>query len=151
MIDPKEQTAYAYKFDRAVPDFDDSKPLFVFDNICVLCSGGTAFLMKCDRRQSINFTSAQGELGQALYAHFGLALDDSYLFIVEGRGYTMSDGYFALARSLGGLWKFAFVFRLVPRPLREAVYRMIASNRYSLFGKTEACALLSDEQRARLI
>ena len=143
--------AYSYRDDPQVPDFDDSRPLFVFDNVCVLCSGGARFIMQHDRKERIALTSAQGELGSALYRHYGLRMDDSYLFLADGQAYEMSEGYFQLARRLGGVWRLAGVSRIVPGPLRDAIYRLVACNRYRWFGKTEACALLTPDQRARLL
>lgn len=143
---------YSYRADPDVPDFDDSHPLFVFDNVCVLCSTGVAFLMHRERADHIRFTSAQDALGQALYRHYGMEMDDSYLFIANGTASTMSDGYFDIAREMGGPWHMALVFRLVPRAVREAAYGLIARNRYRWFGKARvACALLTEEQRRRLI
>lgn len=145
------RSAYSYRTDPEVPDFDDERPLFVFDNVCVLCSSGASFLMRHDPSHRIAFTSAQGDVGRALYRHYGLELDESYLFLAHGRAFTMSDGYLALVRELGGWWRVLLVGRLVPRPVRDAIYRSIARNRYRWFGKTQACALLSDDQRSRLL
>ncbi|MEE4289927.1 MAG: DCC1-like thiol-disulfide oxidoreductase family protein [Erythrobacter sp.] len=143
---------YSYRDNPAVPPFDDSRPVFIFDHVCVLCSGGVSFIMKHDRRGTIAFTPAQGELGSALARHFGIDWDESYIFIRNGRAFTKSDGYFEVARTLGGWWRLALAFRLIPRPLRNWMYDRIARNRYNWFGKTEeACALLTPEQRARLI
>ena len=50
---------YSYRDDPAVPAFDDSTALFVFDGVCVLCSGGAAFLMRHDRHARMNFTPAR--------------------------------------------------------------------------------------------
>ena len=142
---------YSYRADPAVPEFDDSRPLFVFDDVCVLCSGGASFLMRHDRDGAIAFTSAQGEIGRALYRHYEMAMDDTYLFLADGRAYSMSEGYFQLAKRLGGIWRLSAIARIVPRPVRDFVYRMIARNRYRWFGKTRACALLTPEQKARLL
>lgn len=142
---------YSYRSDPSVPAFDDSRPLFVFDDVCVLCSSGAAWLMRHDRARKIAFTSAQGDIGQALYRHCGLEMDATYLFLANGRASTMSAGYFALARELGGWWRLAQIGRIVPRFLADALYGLIARNRYRWFGRTEACALLTDDQRARLL
>lgn len=75
------RATFSYRNDPAVPDFDDSKALFVFDGVCVLCSGGAAWLMRHDRHARINLTSAQSPLGQALYHHYGMIMDESYLLI----------------------------------------------------------------------
>lgn len=141
---------YSYRGDPAVPAFDDSRPLFIFDNVCVLCSRGVRFVMRHDRAGQIAFTSAQGPIGQALYRHYGLKMDETYLFLANGRASTMSAGYFALARELGGWWRLATLGRVLPRAVLDALYRVIARNRYRWFGRAEACALLTEEQRARL-
>lgn len=142
---------YSYRTDPTVPPFDDSRPLFVFDQVCVLCSGGASFMMRHDHAKRIAFTPAQGEIGQALYRHYGVAMDETYLFLANGRAATMSEGYFFMARELQGWWRLARVLRVVPRILRDAVYRLVARNRYRWFGRTESCALLTVDQRARLL
>lgn len=147
-----KQPPYSFRSDPNVPDFDDSKPLFVFDNVCVLCSGGAGFIMRFDRKRTVNFTSAQGELGEALCRHYGLDWDKSYLFVRNGQPYTKSSGYFQVARALGGIWTIGLVFQIVPRQFRDWIYDAIARNRYKWFGRTkEACAMLTREQRERLI
>ena len=96
------RSPFSYREDRAVPAFDDSRALFVFDGVCVLCSGGAAWLMRHDRKALVNFTPAQEALGQALYRHYGVEMDESYLLIAGGRAYTASRGYSELSRILGG-------------------------------------------------
>lgn len=143
---------YSYRDNPEVPAFDDSRPVFIFDHVCVLCSGGVSFIMKHDHKAAIAFTPAQGPIGDALARHFGIDWDESYIFVSQGRAFTKSHGYFEVARFLGGWWKLALAFRIIPRPLRDWAYDMIARNRYRWFGKTaEACQLLTPEQRARLI
>ena len=61
------------------------------------------------------------------------------------------SGYFKLADILGGWFRLGRVFRLVPRGVRDGIYDWVATNRYRLFGKSELCALLTDDQRARLV
>lgn len=141
----------SYREDGAVPTFDDNQPLFVFDGVCVLCSGGANWLMRHDRKALINFSPAQEALGQALYAHYGIEMDESYLLIANGRSYTASRGYLELCVILGGWWRVLRIFAIIPEGLRDWVYALIARNRYRWFGKTEYCKLLTEEQRRRLI
>jgi predicted DCC family thiol-disulfide oxidoreductase YuxK len=145
------RSPYAYRDDTNVPSFDDSKALFVFDGVCVLCSTGASWLMRFDRNRRVNFTSAQGPLGQALYVHFGLQMDESYLLIDQGRAYTASAGYLQLCKVLGGPWHLLRIGSFIPSSLRDWIYAQIARNRYRWFGKTEFCALLTDEERERLV
>lgn len=144
-------SAFSYRGDPAVPGFDDSRPLFVFDGHCGLCSGGVRWLMHADRKRAIAFTSAQGELGGALYRHYGVEIDATYLLIDRGQAYGMSEGYFRLLPYLGGVWHLWRIVGIVPEFLRDAVYRLVARNRYRWFGKYDYCVLLTDDQRARLL
>src|SRR5215831_1532991 len=96
--------AYSYRGDTAVPGFDDSRALFVFDGLCVLCSGGASLIMRSDRRAKVNFTSTQGALGEALYRHYGVDPDETYVLIANGRAFTASRGYLELCAIIGGCW-----------------------------------------------
>lgn len=127
------------------------RPLFVFDGHCVLCSGGASFIMKHDREGRIEFASGQSELGTRLYQAVGLPVDDSYL-LIDGDGWHIkSDGYFQLARHLGGWWRAALIARIIPRPVRDWAYDKVAANRYQWFGRVGQCVLLTPVQRARLV
>jgi predicted DCC family thiol-disulfide oxidoreductase YuxK len=132
-------------------DLVSPHPIFVFDGVCVLCSTGASFIMRHDPRGKVRFLSAQSPLGSAIYAHFGLPIDASYLLITPEGTFKKTTGFFRLADILGGWFRLGKVFRLVPRPIRDVVYDWVATNRYRLFGKSEQCALLSGEQRARLV
>jgi len=142
---------FSYRDDPAVSAFDDSRPLFVFDGVCVLCSGGAALVMRRDKEGRINMASAQSPLGEALYRHYGLALDDSYLFLSGGRAFTKSAGYLVVFTTLGGWWRLLKIASVFPERVSDWLYDRIAANRYRWFGKADYCALLSDDQRRRLI
>jgi len=132
-------------------DLVSPHPIFVFDGYCVLCSTGASFIMRHDPSGKVRFLSAQSPLGMAVYAHFALPLDASYLLITPEGTFTKTTGYFKLADILGGWFRLGKIFRLVPRAIRNVVYDWVATNRYRLFGKSEQCALLSADQRARLV
>ena len=141
----------SYRDDPAVPTFDDGRPLFVFDGVCVLCSGGASWMMRYDKRGRVNFAPAQEALGQALYAHYGVNMDESYLLIANGRAFTASRGYLELCWILGGWWHILRVAAVIPEPLRDRLYALVARNRYRWFGKADYCALLTAAQRSRLL
>ena len=134
-----------------MPAFDDGRALFVFDGVCVLCSGGAALLMRHDRQALVNFTPVRSELGQALYRHYGVDSNSTYLLIDGGRAYTASAGYLRLCAVLGGAWQLLRIGALIPERWRDAAYAVVARNRYRWFGTADHCVLLTPEQRARLI
>jgi len=143
--------ALSYWHDPTVPDFDDSRALFVFDGICVLCSGGASWIMRHDKKARVNFTPAQETLGRALYNHYCVVMDESYLLIVDGRAFTASRGYLELCGILGGWWHILRITAFIPEHLRDWLYALIARNRYRWFGKVDYCALLTPAQRSRLL
>ena len=134
-------------------DAAGDKPLIVFDGHCVLCSGNARFVLRHDRKRHFNLTTAQGPLGEALYQHYGLPTDDyeTMLVIEDGRLFTQSDGAIAIARGLGWPWRAAAAARIVPRPIRDALYRLVARNRYRLFGRREACWVPTADEADRIL
>jgi predicted DCC family thiol-disulfide oxidoreductase YuxK len=144
---------YAYRNDPAVPPFDDSKPLVVFDGDCVLCSRSMRFLVRIDRARLFRVTPAQGEVGAALYRHLGLPTEshDTYLVLLDGRLHSRSDAITAMAGRLPWPWRAGKALRLLPRPLRDGAYSLLAKNRYRIFGRREACGLSVPELRERLL
>ena len=137
--------------DKGATALTTDRPLFVFDGHCVLCSTGVAFIMRHDRRSRIRFLSAQTPLGEQIYRRLNKPLDDSYIFIDPNGVHMKTDGWFRVASAMGGLWNLLAVFRLIPRPLRDWAYDILARNRYRWFGTSDQCAILSSEQRSRLV
>jgi predicted DCC family thiol-disulfide oxidoreductase YuxK len=136
-----------------VPAFEDGRPLVVFDGDCVLCSRSMRLLARADRRQLFRMTPAQQPLGQGLYAHLGLPTDryDTYLVLVGGHIHQRSDAIIAIARLLPWPWRIGSVLALVPRRLRDAIYDLVARNRYRLFGRRPACGLADPALSDRLL
>jgi predicted DCC family thiol-disulfide oxidoreductase YuxK len=144
-------TPYSYRQDPAVPAFLDDRPLFVFDGVCVLCSGGAAWLMRHDKRRVFRLTPAQSPLGAALYAHYGIDWNETYLLVSGGLPYTRSSGYLQMCRVTGGWWRLFLVCRAIPRVVRDWGYDFVARNRYRWFGKVEYCQLIPEDMRVTLL
>ena len=134
-------------------DRDAAGPIIVFDALCVLCSANAQFVLRHDRRGLFRLASMQGEVGSALYRRFGIdPADPETLIVVEGdHALRGSDAVLAIYAGLGWPWRMLGLFRLVPRALRDPVYRLVARNRYRLFGKRETCWVPSAEHRARIL
>ena len=128
-----------------------NRPVVVFDGICVLCNGWVRFLLKRDRGR-YRFAAMQSESGRALLSAHGLDADDpsSFLLVEDGRAWTDTDAIRRVLSSLGGTWRIAALIALVPRSVRDPLYRVIARNRYRWFGTT-ACTVPTDAQRSRFV
>lgn len=138
-------------------DTTESHPIIVFDAMCVLCSVNARFVLRYDRRGRFRLASMQGEVGATLYRRFGIdPADPDTLIVVPGgiggdRALRDSDAVIAIWSGLGWPWRALAVVRLVPRVVRDPLYRLIARNRYRLFGRRETCWLPTPEQAARVL
>ena len=126
-------------------------PVIVFDGICVLCNGWVRFLLRHDRGR-YRFASMQSESGRALLSAHGLDANDpaSFLMVENGVAWTDTDAIRRVLSGLGGAWRIATLIGLVPRFLRDPLYRSIARNRYRGFGTT-ACTITDEAQRSRFL
>lgn len=145
--------AYSYRGDPRVPDFADDKPVIVFDGHCVLCSRWANTIIRHDKAKRFRLLAAQTPLGEALYAHYGMKSGDydTNLLIQNGTARIKSDGTLAMMNILGGPWKLAGIFRIIPAPLRDKIYDVIAKNRLRWFGRKELCYLPRPEDKDRFL
>lgn len=127
--------------------------IIVFDGVCNLCNGWVRFLLRHDHRQQFRFASMQGEAGRRLLGQHGLDPDDpnSFLLFDAGQAFTDSAAMLRVLWRLGGLWRFSGVLRIVPRPIRDALYRALARNRYRLFGRRQVCMLPDPKHSHRFL
>lgn len=130
---------------------DPHGPVIVFDGICVLCNGWVRFLLKRDRGR-YRFASMQSPAGRALLAAHGLDADDpsSFLLVEQGHAFTDSEAIGRVLAGLGGPWRIAAAMALLPRFMRDPLYRWVARHRYRWFG-TMSCTLPSAAQRSRFL
>jgi predicted DCC family thiol-disulfide oxidoreductase YuxK len=128
-------------------------PLIVFDGVCVLCSGFVRWVMRHDRERLFRFTSAQGELGQAIYRDLGLdaVAFETNLLVVDGVAYGKLRAVAEIVSRLGGGWRAARMLRAVPAPVGDWAYDLVATRRYRLFGRRETCWLPTPELADRVI
>lgn len=130
----------------------EARAIIVFDAECLLCSANAQFVLRHDRAARFMLASMQSDAGIALYRKFGIdPADPDTMILVEGdRVRRDSEAVLAIWAGLGWPWRAAALLRLVPRALRDPVYRCIARNRYRLFGRRDRCWLPDPSFRDRL-
>lgn len=129
------------------------KPIILFDGICNLCDGVVQFIVRHDPNKKFLFTSLQSEAGQTLLKQYQLPLENfnSFLLIQDGKVYNKSTGALKVARQIKGVWKWLYIFIIIPTFIRDAVYSWIAKNRYEWFGKKDGCMIPTPELKARFL
>ena len=127
-------------------------PIIFFDGVCVMCNRFVDLLLRVDRRGLFRFAPLQGETAKAMLPPQG---DDpktwSVLYLDERGLHDQSDASLQVYRRLGGFWWLLSLVRVVPRFVRNPVYRMIARNRYRVFGKRSTCRVPTEAERARFL
>lgn len=127
--------------------------IVVFDAQCLLCNGWVKFLLRHDRRGEFRFAAIQGAAGQALLARAGLRVDGlQTLLLVDGqRNWQHTAAILRVLHALGWPWRAAWLAWLVPAPLRDAAYRLVARHRYAMFGRSQSCLLPPPDAAARFL
>jgi len=136
----------------------DSNPVILYDGVCGLCNRLVQFVLKRDKRDYFRFASLQNEFASSLLQKHGQDphdLDTVYVVVDYGqpteRLLARSDAILFLLRQLGGIWKLASLGKLLPRITRDGIYKLVARNRYRVFGKYDACMLPEPEHRAKFL
>lgn len=131
----------------------DRQLIILFDGVCNFCNFWVNFLIDRDKKDKFRFAALQSEKGQELLKKYNLKTEDFDTFVVIDRDKTFikSTASLIVAKDLGGFWKLLYVFIIIPRPLRDFVYSLIAKNRYSLFGKKDTCRIPTPEERRKFL
>lgn len=132
-------------------------PVLLFDGVCNLCAGVVRFIIPRDRTGRFRFAALQSEIGETRLRQAGLEIDlsdpaNATLVLIEGgRAHVRSSAALRIAANLGGAWPLLATLLIVPRPLRDLVYRWVARNRYRWFGKKDVCYIPDSDESRRFL
>jgi predicted DCC family thiol-disulfide oxidoreductase YuxK len=134
-------------------------PIILYDGVCGLCNRLVQFLLKHDKDGRLRFASLQSDFAEKVLSRHGIdAKDLDTVHVVENydqpgeQVLQRSDAILRAGRELGGFWSASSsIARVVPRALRDLVYRFIATNRYRVFGKYDSCMLPDANQRSKFL
>ncbi|TVX91853.1 thiol-disulfide oxidoreductase DCC family protein [Paenibacillus agilis] len=131
---------------------DKLNNVILFDGECNFCDHSVQFIIKRDAQALFRFASIQSEIGQQLMNAYNVPNSiDSVILIQNKKYYVKSSAALRICRGLNGGWKLFYYLLAVPRVVRDAVYNVIAKNRYKWFGKKDSCMLPSPDIRKRFL
>lgn len=126
-----------------------------YDGHCGLCHGAVKFVLRHDREGAFQFAPLQGiTFRESVPASCQAGMPDSILVLTtSGDLLLRSDAFIYILHRLGGVWQIpAALVTIVPRPLRDAVYNLIARVRYRIFGhRKNVCPIVPRELRGRFL
>ena len=125
--------------------------MLLFDGVCTLCNGFVRFVIARDPAGRFQFAPLQSDAARRVLGAAPPPLPDSLILVEDGRLFTRSTAALRVARGLRFPWPLAYVFVVVPRPVRDWVYDAVARNRYRWFGRRDVCMVPTPELRARFL
>jgi predicted DCC family thiol-disulfide oxidoreductase YuxK len=130
------------------PDDD----VILYDGVCVFCSRWVRFVATRDVVRRFRFTAIQSTYGTRLAQAFGIDPEDpdTNAVIHGGKVSFKSDAALTVLSNLPG-WSWVRVLFAIPKPLRDAVYNLVARNRYRIFGKYDACFMPDADLKSRVM
>ena len=126
--------------------------IILFDGHCHLCCNSVQFILKRDSNDRFQFAPIDGRTASSLFTN-RLAGDtpDSIVLFENNTLYYRSTAALRIARKLSGAWPILYIFMLIPAPLRDWMYNIIAMNRYRWFGRSETCWMPKPEWKDKFL
>jgi predicted DCC family thiol-disulfide oxidoreductase YuxK len=132
---------------------EKNKAYILFDGVCNFCNASINFIIRHDKKDHFRFVPLQSLTGKQLLAQLQLndLSMDSIVLIDQNNVYKQSSAVLRIARKLNGAYPLLYGFMIIPPFIRDAVYNLVARNRYKWFGKTESCMVPTPELRQKFI
>ena len=126
-----------------------SNPILFFDGVCNLCNKAVDFIIRRDKNRIFRYASLQSDIARALLpASINEKSYETIYVLVGEQILAKSNAVFYVAEHLDGWPKLLKYMKWVPSNFADAIYTMIAKNRYKVFGKRESCRLPKEEEKA---
>jgi len=131
----------------------NQNPVIVFDGVCNLCNNSVAFVIKRDKSYKFKFAPLQSETAKNLISKLSMSNNkiDSIILIDNHKYYIKSTAAIRICKELGAMWSLVYILILVPKPVRDYIYDIVAKNRYKWFGKKEQCMIPAKELESRFL
>lgn len=125
----------------------------IFDGVCNLCARSVQFILKHEASPRFQFAALQSPAGARISSALGFPLTDvsTFVLVSDGKVHTKSGAALRIARHFRSPWKLIRVLWLVPRPLRDWAYDVVARHRYQWFGRAETCMVPTPELETRFL
>lgn len=128
-------------------------PVVLIDGGCLFCNRVAQFVIRHDASGTIRFAALGSPAASRLLAARGLPTPPpgTFVLVEGGHAFFRSEGAVRLAVHLRAPWRWLSILRVVPRPVRDVGYDLVARLRYRLFGRVAPCSLLDASERGRFL
>lgn len=141
-----QMPAYTY----AVPDSDSN--IIFFDGDCAMCSRFVRFCLKRDTGRIFRYAPIDGTTWKERFESEAPNDKETIHLLTKNGRLVRSSAIIGIFRGFGGPWSFlADVFWLIPRPVRNLGYRILAANRKRVSKITGSCSIPDSSERSCLL
>ena len=137
---------------------EQAQPIILYDGVCGLCNRLNQFVLRRDRSATFRFAALQSPLARDILQRHGADPDALDTFFVvtdcgtdEERLRNRASAMLFVLKTLGGVWRLFTAFGILPTFVLNLGYRLVARNRYKLFGKYDQCLLPPEEWKDRFL
>lgn len=142
-----------WELESGVHEWTRYEHVIVFDGVCNWCNAWVTFVLKRDHRGKFKFAPLQSDAAQRLLRELHLSTNhfETFLHMERRQVYGGSTAALRVLRELPGVWPVFYWLVVVPRPIRDALYRFVARSRYAWLGKAQTCRVPSAAERERFV
>lgn len=128
-------------------------PIIFYDGVCILCNRSVQFIINKEPSSQFRFVMLQSDIGKKVLQKIERPIHDieTTILIDKGKYYTESDVGILASKYLRWPYKMFYIFRVIPKFIRDPIYRVVAKNRYNWFGKDESCLIPSEKINRQLL
>lgn len=130
----------------------ENKKIIFYDGLCAMCNRFIRILITLDKKEKFLLAPLQGKNGKILQKKFSKELHevDSVIFYNK-QVYTKSSAVINILSELGGIYKLAYIFNIIPSFISDSIYDYIARNRFQWFGKLDKCPMPEKKNISRFL
>lgn len=107
--------------------------------------------MSQDQNETLQYAPLQGVTAKENLDPSFLQNLNTVVYQENGKTYSEFEAIIKAISSIGGIWKLALIFRIIPDFIGNKVYQLVATNRYKWFGKRDACRMPTPEERNKIL
>ena len=114
-----------------------NQAIILFDGDCRLCNGSVRFIEKRYRNKRFKYIPIKSQEAVNLINKYNMDTDsiDSVLLILHDKILTHSTAALTIARYLSGVWPLFYIFIIIPKSIRDPIYKYIAHRRHKWFNQ----------------
>jgi len=130
--------------------------IILFDGICNLCNSSIQFIIKKDKKNLFKFASLQSDAAKNILLHYFPKKNkfnnfDTIYLIKNDTILTESTAILHILKELRSPYKLLFYFIIIPKFIRDSIYKIISKNRYKWFGKKDNCMIPTKELKSKFL